>query len=69
MVESVDACHHDRALEARGLFSIPAYLHAWNRHIDLCTRLIPAHRRLIPSRCATALARRDGVEGRMHPTY
>ncbi|MYD87500.1 MAG: hypothetical protein F4Y14_15765 [Acidobacteria bacterium] len=39
--------HHDRALEARGLFSIPAYLHAWNRHIDLCTRLIPAHRRLI----------------------
>lgn len=38
---------HDRALEARGLFSIPAYLHGWNRHINLCNRVIPTHRRLI----------------------
>ena len=37
----------DRALEARGLFSIPAYLHGWNRHINLCHRVIPPHRRLI----------------------
>ena len=38
---------HDRALETRGLFSIPAYLHGWNRHINLCDRLIPAQRRLV----------------------
>ena len=38
---------HDRALEARGLFSIPAYLHGWNRHINLCNRMIPAQRRLV----------------------
>ncbi len=38
---------HDRALEARGLFSVPAYLQAWNRHVDLCTGAIPADRRLV----------------------
>jgi hypothetical protein len=38
---------HDRALEARGLFSIPAYLHGWNRHINLCDRMIPTRRRLM----------------------
>ena len=38
---------HDRALDARGLFSIPAYLHGWNRHINLCNRVIPAQRRLV----------------------
>ena len=38
---------HDRALETRGLFSISAYLHGWNRHIDLCNRVIPTRRRLV----------------------
>ena len=34
-------------METNGLFSIPAYLHAWNRHVNLCTRAIPADRRLL----------------------
>ena len=38
---------HDRALETNGLFSVPAYLHAWNRHVDLCARRIPTDRRLV----------------------
>ena len=38
---------HDRALAERGLFSLAAYLHAWNRHVDACTRSIPADRRLV----------------------
>ncbi len=38
---------HDRALADRGLFSIAAYLHAWNWHVDTCTGLIPADRRLV----------------------
>ncbi len=37
----------DRALAERGLFSIAAYLHAWNGHVDRCTRLIPEDRRLL----------------------
>ena len=38
---------HDRALAERGLYSIAAYLHAWNDHVERCTRLIPADRRLV----------------------
>ncbi len=38
---------HDQALANQGLFSIAAYLHVWNRHIDECTRSIPADRRLV----------------------
>ena len=38
---------HDRALETNGLFSVPAYLHAWNRHVDLCARRIPTDRAVI----------------------
>ena len=37
----------DRALEDRGLFSVSAYLHAWNRHVDSCIGLIPPERRLV----------------------
>ena len=48
---------HDRALEARGLFSIPAYRHGWNRHINLCNRVIPPHRRLILRTHELALSR------------
>ena len=48
---------HDRALEARGLFSIAAYLHGWNRHVNLCTRVIPTHRRLILRTHELALSR------------
>ena len=35
---------HDRALAEQGLFSISAYLHAWNQHIEACTQSIPADR-------------------------
>ena len=38
---------HDSALKAHGLSSISAYLHAWNRHVDLCNRAIPADRGLV----------------------
>ena len=38
---------HDRALAERGLYSVAAYLHAWNEHVDRCTRSIPADRRLV----------------------
>ena len=37
----------DRVLEERGLFSVSAYLHAWNRHVDSCLKSIPAERRLV----------------------
>ena len=37
----------DRALADRGLFSVSAYLHGWNRHVDSCIRSIPADRRLV----------------------
>ena len=37
----------DRVLADRGLFSVSAYLHAWNRHVDCCIRSIPAERRLV----------------------
>ena len=38
---------YDRGLAARGLFSVAAHLHAWNRHVDSCIESIPADRRLI----------------------
>lgn len=38
---------HDRSLEEQGLFSIAAYLHAWNQHINICSQSIPADRRLV----------------------
>ena len=37
----------DRALADRGLYSVAAYLHAWNRHVDSCIGSIPAERRLV----------------------
>lgn len=37
----------DRTLADRGLFSVSAYLHAWNRHVNSCLRSIPAERRLV----------------------
>ena len=37
----------DRVLRDRGLFSVSAYLHAWNRHVDSCIGSIPAERRLV----------------------
>lgn len=38
---------NDRALERLGIDSISAYLNAWNRHVTVCTELIPPGRRLI----------------------
>jgi hypothetical protein len=38
---------HDRALQDVGIYSIAAYLNAWNRHVTACTQLIPPSRRLI----------------------
>ena len=38
---------HDRALAERGLYSIPAYLHAWNDHVNRCAGPIPKDRRLV----------------------
>lgn len=37
----------DRVLADRGLFSVSAYLHAWNRHVDSCIRSIPPERLLV----------------------
>ena len=37
----------DRALAERGLYSIAAYLHAWNDHINRCTPQISEDRRLM----------------------
>ena len=37
----------DRVLANRGLFSVSAYLHAWNLHVDSCIGSIPAERRLV----------------------
>lgn len=37
----------DRALQARGIYSIAAYLNAWNRHVDSCTQMLPPQRRLV----------------------
>ena len=37
----------DVALKKRGLYSIDAFLAAWNRHVDACLDSIPAERRLI----------------------
>ena len=38
---------HDHALQERGLYSIAAFLSAWNRHVNSCTQSIPPQRRLI----------------------
>lgn len=38
---------HDRALERLGVYSVAAYLNAWNRHVTVCTEVIPPGRRLI----------------------
>jgi hypothetical protein len=38
---------HDHALQNIGVYSIAAYLNAWNRHVIVCSQLIPPSRRLI----------------------
>ena len=38
---------HDQILADLGLFSIAAYLYAWNRHVDTCTGSIPVDQRLM----------------------
>jgi Sulfotransferase domain len=38
---------HDQALQGIGVYSIAAFLSAWNRHITVCSQLIPPSRRLI----------------------
>ena len=52
---------HDRALAQRGLYSIPAFLHAWNDHVDRCTGPIPEDRRLVIR--THELARSHGAVG------
>jgi len=37
----------DHALEAHGLYSIAAFLHAWKRHVNRCTGCIPEDKRLL----------------------
>jgi len=34
-------------MEARGVYSIAAFLNAWNRHVDACARALPSERRLV----------------------
>ena len=38
---------HDDRLGEQGLYSVEAYLRAWNRHVDICVKMIPPSRRLI----------------------
>jgi hypothetical protein len=38
---------HERRLQELGLYSVAAYLNAWNQHIDRCMGLIPQNRRLV----------------------
>jgi len=38
---------YDRGLQGLGIYSIAAYVNAWDRHVTLCTQLIPPNRRLI----------------------
>jgi hypothetical protein len=38
---------HDHALQGIGVYSIAAFLNAWNRHVAACCQLIPPTRRLI----------------------
>ena len=38
---------HDGALQELGLYSVAAFLTAWNEHINICTYMIPPARRLI----------------------
>ena len=37
----------DRALEARGVYSLAAFLNAWNQHVDSCAGGLPPERRLV----------------------
>jgi hypothetical protein len=37
----------DKILEARGLYSLQAFLNAWNQHINICTQRIPSEKRLV----------------------
>jgi hypothetical protein len=47
MPEGYPHTRDDRALEAHGVYSIEAFLSAWNRHVDSCTRILPQERRLV----------------------
>ncbi|MDE0219588.1 MAG: hypothetical protein OXJ90_09975 [Spirochaetaceae bacterium] len=38
---------HDRALADLGVFSVEAYLHAWNRHVDTSITSIPPDRSVV----------------------
>ena len=38
---------YDQAMEAQGLYSVAAFLNAWNQHVNSCTQAIPPDRRLI----------------------
>ena len=38
---------HDRGLEEYGVFSVAAFLNAWNQHVNTCAGVIPTDRRLI----------------------
>jgi Sulfotransferase domain len=38
---------YDHALQGVGVYSIAAYLNAWNQHVSVCNQLIPPSRRLI----------------------
>jgi hypothetical protein len=37
----------DRALETCGVYSLAAFLNAWNRHVDSCAQALPPDRRLV----------------------
>ena len=37
---------HDRRLEDQGVYSITAFLHAWQRHVQTCRQIVPPERRL-----------------------
>jgi hypothetical protein len=38
---------HDRALKTCGVYSIEAFLNAWNQHVNSCARALPSERRLV----------------------
>jgi hypothetical protein len=37
---------HDDGLKELGVYSVAAFLSAWNEHVNICTRMIPPDRRL-----------------------
>jgi hypothetical protein len=45
--ESHPHTQHDRVLGNHGVYSIEAFLNAWNQHIDSSTRILPRARRLV----------------------